>query len=28
VTNLLDRNHDGSVLDDVGKMLGGLFGKH
>jgi len=28
VTNLLDRNHDGSALDDVGKMLGGLFGKH
>ncbi len=27
VTSLLDRNHDGSVLDDVGKMLGGLFGK-
>jgi hypothetical protein len=27
VTRLLDRNHDGSVLDDVGKMLGGLFGK-
>jgi len=27
VTRLLDRNHDGSVLDDVGQMLGGLFGK-
>jgi hypothetical protein len=27
VNRLLDRNHDGSVLDDVGGMLGGLFGK-
>lgn len=25
VTRLLDRDHDGSVLDDVGQMLGGLF---
>lgn len=27
VSRLLDRDHDGSVLDDVGGMLGGLFGK-
>jgi hypothetical protein len=27
VSQLLDRNHDGSVLDDVGHMLSGLFGR-
>jgi hypothetical protein len=27
VSRLLDRNQDGSVLDDVGGMLGSLFGK-
>jgi hypothetical protein len=27
VSRLLDRDHDGSALDDVGAMLGGLFGK-
>jgi hypothetical protein len=27
VGRLLDRNHDGSALDDVSGMLGGLFGR-
>jgi hypothetical protein len=27
VTRLLDKDNDGSVLDDVGGMLGGLFGR-
>ena len=27
VGRLLDRNNDGSVLDDVGGLLGGLFGR-
>ena len=27
VSRLLDRNHDGSALDDVSGMLGGLFGR-
>jgi len=27
VSRLLDRDHDGSALNDVGAMLGGLFGK-
>jgi hypothetical protein len=27
VSRLLDRNHDGSALDDVGAMLSGLLGK-
>jgi hypothetical protein len=27
IGRLLDRDHDGSVLDDVGGMLGGLFGR-
>jgi hypothetical protein len=27
LSRLLDRNHDGSVLDDVGQLLGGLFRK-
>lgn len=27
LTQLLDRDRDGSVVDDVGGMLGGLFGK-
>jgi hypothetical protein len=27
VGRLLDRNNDGSALDDVGGLLGGLFGR-
>jgi hypothetical protein len=27
VSRLLDRDRDGSALDDVGGLLGGLFGK-
>jgi hypothetical protein len=27
ISRLLDRDHDGSVLDDVGGMLGGLLGR-
>ncbi|RMG20208.1 MAG: DUF937 domain-containing protein [Bacteroidetes bacterium] len=27
LTNLLDQDDDGSIMDDVGGMLGGLFGK-
>ena len=27
LTQLLDRDRDGSIVDDVGGMLGGLFGK-
>ncbi len=27
ITRLLDRDHDGSVIDDVGGMLGGLLGR-
>lgn len=27
VSRLFDRDHDGSVVDDIGGMLGGLFGK-
>ena len=27
LTQLLDRDHDGSIADDVGGLLGGLFGR-
>lgn len=27
ITNLLDRDGDGNVMDDIGGMLGGLFGR-
>jgi len=27
VSRLLDRNKDGSALDDVSSLLGGLFGR-
>lgn len=27
ITRMLDRNNDGSVVDDVGGLLGGLFGR-